>query len=145
MKEKTQERDTQERYTKEEIFGREPNRYIVATGAVGLLVILVAALVPIANKGFDAMWYRYLYAAGALMVLTAKLFTPYTGKVMRMKRLARLEAWSGIFFCVAAFFMFYDHGSNRDWLAFTLAGGAIQLISNFLMGRVARKLLNSHS
>lgn len=59
-----------------------------------------------------------------------------------MKRLARLEAWSGVFFCVAAFFMFYDPSSNRDWLAFTLAGGAVQIIVTALQTRLARKELD---
>ncbi len=129
------------KYTPEELFGRPAKGWLVAVVTLGLLAIVVATLVPLLNHGFDHPWFRYVYAAGAAVVLLGRLFTPYTGKHPRMKRLHRLEAWSGIFFCVAAFFMFYDPASNRDWLAFTLAGGAVQVIATFLSARVASKEL----
>ncbi len=131
------------KYTTEELFGRAPSPWFVAMVTVGLLAIVVATLVPLLNNGFDHQWYRYLYAVGAVMVLLGRLFTPYTGIHQRMKRLARLESWSGIFFCVAAFFMFYDPNSNRDWLAFTLAGGAIQVIVTVISASVAKKALKN--
>lgn len=108
---------------------------------VGLLAIVIATLTPLIGGGFDITWYRYLYAAGAILTLAGRLFAPYTGTHPRMKRLYRLESWSSIFFCVAAFFMFYDPMHNRDWLAFTLAGGAVQIVSTILSTRLARKEL----
>lgn len=128
-------------YTADELFGIPRHPWLTAVVAAGLLCIVVATLIPIVNRGFDHGWFRYLYAAGAAVVLLGRLFSPYTGKHPRMKRLHRLEAWSGIFFCVAAFFMFYDPRNNRDWLAFTLAGGAIQVLVTALQTRVARKEL----
>lgn len=133
----------QHKYTREEVFGRAPNPVMYALVIIGLLVIVAATLVPILSNGFENTWFRYLYAAGAAMTLIGRLFTPYTGKHQRMKRLHRLEAWSAIFFCVAAFFMFYEPNGNRDWLAFTLAGGAVQIIATFIATRVARKALNA--
>lgn len=138
---KMSNKNTDAKLTREEVFGRDPRGWAVALNALGLLVIVAATMIPLLRNGFDYMWYRYLYAAGAAMVLVAKLFTPYTGKVLRMKRLQRLEAWSGIFFAVAAFFMFYTPGANRDWLAFTLAGGAVQVVATVMMTRLAKKLL----
>ncbi len=129
-------------YTREEVLGREPSAYLVALATLGLCCIGIAAFIPIMHGGFDHGWYRYLFAAGALMVLVARLFTPYTGTLLRMKRLHRMEAWSGIFFCVAAFFMFYEPAQNRDWLAFTMAGAVIQIVATFMMAHVARKALN---
>ncbi|MCM1449356.1 MAG: hypothetical protein NC082_03360 [Clostridiales bacterium] len=131
------------KYTMEELYGRQANRWLVAVTIIGLLAIVTATIIPLLNKGFELQWYRYLYAVGAVMVLGGRLFSPYTGTHPRMKRLFRLEAWSGIFFCVAAFFMFYDPRSNRDWLAFTLAGGAIQIIVTILQTRIAKKELKN--
>lgn len=131
----------EKKYTREELYGRPAAGWLTATVVIGLLAIVVATLVPLLNQGFDHPWYRYAYAAGAALVLIGRLFTPYTGTHPRMKRLHRLEAWSGIFFCVAAFFMFYDPRSNRDWLAFTLAGGAVQVIATLLASRVATKAM----
>lgn len=130
------------RYTRQEVMGNDPSALLVALATLGLLCIGVATLIPIFNGGFNTVsWYRYLYAAGAAMVIIARLFTPYTGTHARMRRLHRLEAWSGIFFGVAAFFMFYEPALNRDWLAFTLAGAVIQIIATFMMTYVARKAL----
>ncbi len=129
------------RYTRDELFGLPPRPWTVIMVTIGLLAIVVATVVPLVSGGFDVMWYRYLYAAGAALTLVGRLFAPYTGKHPRMKRLYRLESWSSIFFCVAAFFMFYDPMHNRDWLAFTLAGGAVQIISTILSTRLARKEL----
>lgn len=130
-------------YTRDEVYGKPPTPWLVTLVTVGLLAIVAATLIPIINNGFDHPWFRYLYAVGAAMVLIGRLFTPYTGKHQRMKRLARLESWSSIFFCVAAFFMFYEPLSNRDWLAFTLAGGAIQVLVTIISARVAGKALNN--
>ncbi|MDE6085199.1 MAG: hypothetical protein K2G40_02195 [Muribaculaceae bacterium] len=129
-------------YTRDELLGLPPKPWTVIVVTVGLLAIVVATMVPLLGDGFNNGWYRYLYAAGAVMSLAGRLFAPYTGTHQRMKRLHRLEAWSSIFFCVAAFFMFYDPIHNRDWLAFTLAGGAVQILSTFLSTRLARKELN---
>lgn len=131
------------KYTAQDLYGRPAKWWLTAIVTVGLLAIVVATLIPLLNKGFDHPWFRYLYAGGAVLVLLGRLFSPYTGRHQRMKRLHRLEAWSGIFFCVAAFFMFYDPTTNRDWLAFTLAGGAIQVIVTFLAARIASKELKA--
>lgn len=126
-------------YTNAEFFGRQANPWLVGIATTGLLAIVVATMIPLFSNGFEHPWFRYLYAAGAALVLIGRLFSPYTGKHPRVKRLYRLEAWSGIFFAVAAFFMFYDPSNNRDWLAFTLAGGAIQIVVTLIMSRVAKR------
>lgn len=131
----------EKQYTPRELFGNPAPGWLTAIVVAGLLAIVVATLVPLLNRGFDHPWFRYVYAAGAAAALLGRMFTPYTGIHPRMKRLHRLEAWSGIFFCAAAFFMFYDPRNNRDWLAFTLAGGAVQVIATFLSSRVAAKAL----
>ena len=137
--------DNQEKPTmsRDDLFGREPSLAMVATYTVGLLCIGVATLIPILHGSFDHGWFRYLYAAGALLVVVGRLFSPYTGKNLRMKRLRRMESWSSIIFCVAAFFLFYEKGQNRDWLAFTMAGAAVQIVATVLITRVAAKELKN--
>lgn len=132
--------------TVDDIQGKAPRRIFEVLNIAGLLLVVAGTLMPIFSAGtnpyeFQQPWYKYVYAAGALTVLVAKLFSPYTGKVIRLKRLHRIEAWSAIFFCVAAFFMFYEPQSSRDWLAFTLAGGAIQVIASVMITRVTSKEL----
>ena len=51
----------------------------------------------------------------------------------------RLESWSSLLFCVAAFFAFYSAPVIRDWLAFTLAGAAIQIYSSIALNIAASK------
>lgn len=102
--------------------------------SLGLLLIAVAVVIPIASGGFpETPFYKWLYSAGALVCLIAMIFTPSVPKSapMRTRRWARIEAWSSIFFCVATFFLWYPGSAPRDWLAFTLAGAVIRIIVFF--------------
>lgn len=74
--------------------------------------------------------YPWIYAAGAAVLLLIRLFTPYKGDNQRQKRWYRIQSWAAIFFCAGAFFLFYTPGQLRDWLAFTLAGAVIQVITS---------------
>lgn len=113
---------------------------------VGLLIVAAATMWPLMfqpealNPLLGIVWYKYLYAAGALLMLVGRLFTPSNETDMRLRRLQRIESWSAIFFCVAAFFLFYQDGKPRDWLAFTMAGAAIQVIAS-VMTTLRRKKL----
>lgn len=75
--------------------------------------------------------YPYVYSAGALGLLLVRLFTPYRGDNVRLKRWHRIECWAALFFCAGAVFLFVDGASLRDWLAFTLAGAVLQIICSF--------------
>ena len=109
---------------------------------VGLLLVLLATLVPFFLR--DTEWaqasYRYVYSAGAVLLLIVRLFTPYRGKDMRLKRWHRIEAWSALFFCAAAVFLFYPGAALRDWLALTLAGAVIQIITSLTIPARESKL-----
>ena len=104
---------------------------------VGMLLIVAGTVMPIWRLDNDV--YKYIYSVGAVMLLGSRLFKPYKGENIRLKRLVRIESWSAIFFCVAAFFMFYDQTSARDWLAFTLAGGVIQVYTSIMIPREEMK------
>lgn len=106
---------------------------------LGMLLIVAGTLMPMVTRMHCGEWFKYVYAAGALLLLAGRIFTPYKGDNMRVKRLSRIESWSAIFFCVAAFFVFYDQTSLRDWLAFTLAGGCIQAYTSIMIPRALSK------
>lgn len=105
----------------------------------GLLLIVGGTLLPLATSLRCGDSFRYIYSAGAVLVLIGRLFTPYEGDILRVKRLYRIEAWSAIFFCAGAFFLFYEPRILRDWLAFTLAGGCIQAYASFMIPRELKK------
>lgn len=132
--------ESKPKYTQAEVTGRQPSPIAIAAITLGLLLIVAGTFMPIFNF-LQGTAYRYVYAAGAVTLLIARLFTPYTGRVMRVKRLSRIEAWSAIFFCVAAFFMFYEPRAARDWLAFTLAGGVIQIYTSIMIPRTMKRAL----
>ncbi|MDE6310007.1 MAG: hypothetical protein K2L81_07430 [Muribaculaceae bacterium] len=125
----------------QEVTGKDPSLLMSLLVNIGLLLIMAGAAIPIFTMGQSTPIARWIFAAGAVMTLAGRLFSPYTGKALRVKRLHRIESWSAIFFCVAAFFMFYDTTSSRDWLAFTLAGGAIQVYASIMLPIAIKKAL----
>ncbi len=134
----------QKTYTLEELSGRQPATWVVWLSTVGLLAILAGVLLPLLDFRFfhgSLGWWKYVFAGGALCFLVAKFFTPYTGIHPRVKRLYRIESWSAIFFCVAAFFLFYSGQTTRDSFAFTLAGGALLIFTTIAIPSTIRKEL----
>lgn len=115
-----------------------------ALAPVGLLLIAVATLLPLFSGGFRSLdTLRWLYAAGALWMLVCRLFSPYRGDDLRLRRLVRMQAWSALFFVAAAVFLFIPGTAPRDWLALTMAGAAVQVIASIMiparMARIAGK------
>lgn len=139
----------QPEYTLEQLQGKAPSTLMVVIATVGLLTIAIGTLLPILSIKYGSQvagWWKYVYAAGALCFLVGKLFSPYTGTNPRIKRLYRIESWSAVFFCVAAFFLFLGTDMMRDVWAFTLAGGALLIFTTIAIPRVIKKELkrNSH-
>ena len=135
----------EKKYTLEELTGKAPKGWVTVLAIVGLLAIAAGTLLPILNVkvgyGAAGMWWKYVYAAGAVCFLAGKLLSPYTGVHPRVKRLYRIESWSAVFFCVAAFFLFYNGNVTRDSWAFTLAGGVLLVFTTIAIPRVIRKAL----
>ncbi len=118
-------------------------RITAITAPLGLLAIAAATLIPIYQGSFSySALSRWLYTIGAAVLLLSRLFGSVSVADLRLRRLYRIESWSAIFFCVAAFFMWYPEGSPRDWLAFTLAGAAIQIYTSFAIPARQRKVKN---
>lgn len=104
----------------------------------GLFLIMAAIALPLLRFGGDV--YKYVFATGAALVLVGRIINVApSGTSLRVRRLVRMELWSGIVFCVGAFFMFYPGVGPTDWLAFTLAGGAIQAYTSLMLPRAIRK------
>lgn len=123
----------------QEIIGPQPNKYMLWLITVSMLLIAMGALLPLLNLGNDV--YKYVFSVGAVGMLVGRLFSPYKGNVLRVKRLYRIEAWSAIFFCVAVFFMFYKDASPTDWIAFTLAGAVLQIYTSIMIPRTITKAI----
>lgn len=108
---------------------------------LGLLLIVAGTALPLFH--IDGTAFRYIYSAGAVLALTGRILAPsYKGSVIRVRRLARIEIWSCVIFCVGAFFMWYTPG-RLDWLAFTLAGGVLQVYSSLMTSFTLSKELRN--
>ncbi len=97
---------------------------------IGLLIMLVMAVMPLLNT--NLMWMRWAFAAGAVIVLIARILGVYNGPVLRIKRLHRLLILSAILYCGSAATMFYSRGTN-DWIAFLLAGLVMQIYASWMI------------
>ena len=141
--------DNDRTYTLSQLVGRPQRAWVVVLATVGLIAIAVGTLLPILNVNVSpavaGTWWKYVYAGGAVCFLIGKLLSPYTGEHPRIKRLFRIEAWSAVFFCVAAFFLFYNGNVTRDSWAFTLAGGALLIFTTIQIPRVVKKELKKSS
>ncbi len=116
---------------------------LAAVGApMALLVIFLATLVPflLMDNEVACEAFPYVYSAGALALLLVRLFTPFKGTDLKLKGWHRIESWTAIIFCVAAFFLFYNPHQLRDWLAFTLAGAVLQAITSIAIPAREKKL-----
>lgn len=123
----------------------EPQGKVAAVSRVlvpiGLLLIMGAMIMPVfMGPGQPLGWYRWVYAAGALMVLVCRLMCRVRCDDTKLRRLYRIESWSAIFFCVAAAFMFYEPNQMRDWVAFTLAGAVIQIYTSLAIPSRKKKV-----
>lgn len=132
---------------KGDVVGPQPRPIWLILSTIALLMIVAGTMMPLFQRDkillFMPPLFRYIYTAGAVILLISRLFSPYKGTDSRVKRLYRIEAWSSVFFCVGAFFLFYEPYTARDWLAFTLAGGAIQIYSSIMIPRAIRKALKA--
>ncbi len=121
----------------------------------GLLIIAIALVGPFAS-GMDNMSaltvYKWIYAAGALMYLLARLVSAtYRDGSLRLRRLRRLEFWAGMCFAAGAFFWFYNEARFaavfsagplailQNTILFTLAGAMIQVIATWMIASRLKK------
>ena len=104
--------------------------------ALGLLIMVVMALMPLLN--LNQLWMRWVFAAGAAMVLVARFVGYYHGSSLRIKRLHRILISSGILYCASALMMFLSRNTN-DWIAFLLAGVVMQVYASWMIDYEEKK------
>ena len=105
--------------------------------SIGLIVIAIGVWMPFVT-GPDSDIYRYVFSAGAAVLLVGRFMDKYTGDIFRVRRLYVIQRWSALFQCTAAFFMFYS-ADPRDWLVFVLSGAVLQLYVSIAIPMTERK------
>lgn len=114
-----------------------PTPWAQWTAVAGLMLVVVATALPLLR--ITGEWVRWIYSAGALAVLAGRFFNrPPKKAPLRVRRLFRMEVWAGLMFCVGAFFMFYTGSGRMDYMAFTLAGGMIEVYASLMIPRAWR-------
>lgn len=109
--------------------------------SIGLLLIVAGTGLPLLQIEGD--WYKYVYAAGALLLIFGRLMMPgaQPGASLRLRRMMRLETWSGIIFIVASVISFLPPTlvGPRDWIAFTIAGGVLTAYTSIMIPHLKKK------
>lgn len=103
--------------------------------SIGLILFMIALTL---REPLEV--YRWVAVAGAAILLVARIFTRPESDDLKLRRLLRIELWSAIFFCAACVFLFVPGGTLRDFIAFTLAGAAIQIYTSIAIPARLRKL-----
>ena len=105
---------------------------------VGLLLMLAMIVVPLFNNMEDKEWMRWVYTAGAFIVLVARMFGYDNSGSLRVKRLYGILIFSALLFCASASVMFIPTVS-KYWLALLLAGLIVQLYASWMIDRETKK------
>lgn len=109
---------------------------------VGMLMMVVMAVTPLLpNHNINMELMRWVFTAGALIVLLGRLIGMYRGSSLRIKRLHGILVFSGLLYCASASMMFIFQGTN-NWIAFLLAGLVVQLYASWVLEREEKKGTN---
>ena len=110
---------------------------------VGLLMMAAMAVTPLlpSHNDINLELMRWIFTAGAIIVLAARLIGIYRGPSLRLKRLHGILVFSGLLYCASASMMFIMQGSN-NWIAFRLAGLVVQLYASWMIEREEKKGTN---
>ena len=59
---------------------------------------------------------------------------------LRVRRLARMNVWSGVLYCVSAACLFIpDAAMQKSWVAFLLAGAVLQIYATLMLSKLTGK------
>lgn len=118
---------------------------LAMAGMTLIACALVLPLFQLTNMGW-LIWLKWIYAAGALMYLVARVIQSMRsapGDSVRLKRLRRMPAWAGMAFAVAAGFWFYSEAHLgpyagplavlRQTIMFSLVGAVLQIVSSWMI------------
>ena len=106
---------------------------------VGMIMMIVMAVTPLlVNHQLNMEWMRWIFIAGALIVLVGRLIDIYRGPSLRLKRLHVILVFSALLYCASGSMMFIFQGTN-NWIAFLLAGLAVQMYATWTIEREEKK------
>ncbi len=106
---------------------------------VGMIMMIVMAVTPLlVNHQLNMEWMRWIFIAGALIVLVGRLIDIYRGPSLRLKRLHVILVFSALLYCASGSMMFVFQGTN-NWIAFLLAGVMVQLYASWMIDREQSK------
>ncbi len=106
---------------------------------VGMIMMIVMAVTPLlVNHQLNMEWMRWIFIAGALIVLVGRLIDIYRGPSLRLKRLHVILVFSALLYCASGSMMFIFQGTN-NWIAFLLAGVMVQLYASWMIDREQSK------
>ena len=106
---------------------------------VGLLMMLIVAVTPLlVNHAINMELMRWIFTAGAFVVLLGRLFGFYKGPSFRIKHLHAILIFSALLYCTSAAMMFIFQGTN-NWLAFLFAGLIVQMYASWRIEREEKK------
>ena len=106
---------------------------------VGLLIMAVMAIVQLlVNLDINMELTKWIYITGALIVLVGRLVGIYKGPSLRIKHLHLILVFSALLYCASGSMMFIFEGTN-NWIAFLLAGLAVQTYASWTIDRLEKK------
>ena len=106
---------------------------------VGLLMMVIIAIMPLlAVQSINMELMRWIFTAGAIIVLLGRLIGIYRGNSLRLKRLHGILVFSALLYCASASMMFIFQGTN-NWIAFLLAGLVVQMYASWIIEREEKK------
>lgn len=106
---------------------------------VGLIMMIVMAVTPLlVNHNINLELMKWVFTAGAFIVLMGRLIGMYRGSSLRIKRLHGILVFSALLFCASASMLFIFQGTN-NWIAFLMAGLLVQLYASWMIDRESKK------
>lgn len=108
--------------------------------SLGMLVLLLAAFLPLVNV--ESPLLRYAFTVAALLIVVVRIlqraFRRKRKFSLRVRRLFTLEFWSSMCYLISALFIFSDP-YHSTWLGFLTAGAVVQIYASLMIDRQLRK------
>lgn len=104
--------------------------------SLALLMLFVPALLPLFDM--EGEWMIYGYTAGAILAVLSRVLQRAAYRKdksipLRVRRLKHIEFWSSMCYLVSAYFRVSDPYHPENWIAFLLAGAALQVYTSFMI------------
>lgn len=106
--------------------------------SVAMAIMAVTAVLPLLGIYWAGL--KWIFAFGAVLALAERLTERYHGKSLRVRRLYTMGKISALLYCVAAYLLIAaPTGKTTDWLAFLMAGVAMQVYCTLVYDHEMKK------